>query len=132
MAMTITEKILARHAGRSAARAGENVWVEVDVLMSNDVIAPQMIGVFEQHFGRDGRVWDTDKVVMIPDHYVFTAEEKAHRNIDIMRDFVARKNIRHYYDTDFMPAGFEGMVTAYSDPAAAPTGPSCWARASCG
>ncbi|KPK85708.1 MAG: 3-isopropylmalate dehydratase [Phycisphaerae bacterium SM23_33] len=117
MGMTITEKILARHAGRSAVAAGENVWVDVDVLMSNDVIAPQMIGIFEEHFGRDARVWDADKVVMIPDHYVFTADGKAHRNIDIMRDFVARKGIRHYYDADFMPTGFEGMVTGYADPA---------------
>ncbi len=116
MGMTITEKILAKHAGRRAVAPGENVWVDVDVLMSNDVIAPQMIGVFDENFGPEAAVWDADKVVMIPDHYVFTADRKAHRNIDIMRDFVARKGIRHYYDTDFMPAGFEGMPTAYGDP----------------
>jgi len=116
MGMTITEKILAAHAGRHAVAPGENVWCDVDVLMSNDVIAPQMIGVFEEQFGKDAAVWDPDKVVMIPDHYVFTADAKAHRNIEIMRDFVRRKGIRHYYDTDFLPAGFEGMTPAYCDP----------------
>jgi len=118
MAMTTTEKILAAHAGRSAVAPGENVWCRVDVLMSNDVIAPQMIGLFEQHFGRDAGVWDPDKVVLIPDHYVFTADPKAHRNIDIMRDFATRQGVRHYYDTDFMPPGFEGMPPPYADPTA--------------
>ena len=51
MGMTITEKILAAHAGRDAVSPGENIWCNVDVLMSNDVIAPQMIGVFEEEFG---------------------------------------------------------------------------------
>jgi 3-isopropylmalate/(R)-2-methylmalate dehydratase large subunit len=116
MGMTITEKILAAHAGKASVRPGDNVWCNVDVLMSNDVIAPQMIGVFEQEFGRETPVWDTDRVVMIPDHYVFTADRKAHRNIDIMRDFVKRKHLRHYYDTDFLPSDFAGMTPAYCDP----------------
>ena len=116
MGMTITEKILATHAGLEKVSPGQNVWVDVDVLMSNDIIAPQMIGVFEEHFGRDAKIWDTDKVVMIPDHYIFTADEKAHRNIEIMRDFVKRQHIGHYYDTDFIPPGFEGMPPPYSDP----------------
>ncbi len=117
MPMTITEKILAAHAGREKVAPGESIWCGVDVLMSNDVIAPQMIGVFEKHFGRDAKVWDPEKVVMIPDHYIFTADPKAHRNVDIMREFVRRKGIRHYYDTDFMPPGFEGMPPPYGDPA---------------
>jgi len=116
MGMTITEKILAAHSGGAAVSPGENVWCEVDVLMSNDVIAPQMIGVFEEQFGREAAVWDAERVVLIPDHYIFTADAKAHRNIDIMRDFVKRKGIRHYYDTDFMPPGFEGLPQPYRDP----------------
>ena len=118
MGMTITEKILARHAGRPSVAPGENVWVDVDVLMSNDVIAPQMIGVFEENFGAGAPVWDAGKVVMIPDHYIFTADAKAHRNVDIMREFVAAKGIRHYYDADFLPAGLEGMPQPYADPTA--------------
>ncbi len=116
MGMTITEKILASHAGRETVAPGENIWCDVDVLMSNDVIAPQMIGVFEEQFGTNAVVWDAEKVVMIPDHYIFTADQKAHRNIDIMRDFVKRKGLKHYYDTDFMPPGFEGLPQPYCDP----------------
>ena len=120
MGMTITEKILAGHAGRAEVGPGENIWCDVDVLMSNDVIAPQMIGVFAEQFGRDGQVWDAEKVVMIPDHYIFTADPKAHRNIDIMRDFVRRKGLKHYYDADFIPPGHEGMPAAYTDPLQTP------------
>ncbi|MBI3945240.1 MAG: 3-isopropylmalate dehydratase large subunit [Armatimonadetes bacterium] len=98
MAMTMTEKILARAANRDAVRAGENVWVDVDVLLTHDVCGPGTIGVFYENFGRDAKVWDPDKVVIIPDHYIFTADAKARRNVDILREFVAEQGIRHYYD----------------------------------
>lgn len=98
MSMTITEKILARHAGRSEVKAGENIWVDVDVLMTHDVCGPGTIGVFKEHFGKNARVWDRHKVVIIPDHYIFTADEKAHRNVDILRDFAKEQNLPYYYD----------------------------------
>ena len=52
MPMTLTEKILARHAGRESVAPGDNIWVDVDVLMTHDVCGPGTIGVFHQHFGR--------------------------------------------------------------------------------
>src|SRR5437763_8035951 len=55
--MTLTEKILARHAGRDHVQPGDNVWIDVDVLMTHDVCGPGTIGVFKQHFGKDARVW---------------------------------------------------------------------------
>ena len=114
MTMTMTEKILARHSGRTSVGPGENVWVDVDILMTHDVCGPGTIGVFEQHFGPDARVFDPDKVVIIPDHYIFTADKMAHRNIDILRKFVTKHSIRYYYDPDFL-AG-DGMPTPYDDP----------------
>ena len=90
--MTMTEKILARHAGRDAVQPGENIWVDVDVLMTHDVCGPGTIGVFKQHFGKDAKVWDRDKVVIIPDHYIFTADEMANRNVDTLRQFVAEQH----------------------------------------
>ena len=98
MAMTMTEKILARAAGREAVRAGENVWVNVDVLLTHDVCGPGTIGVFQEHFGKDARVWDKEKVVIIPDHYIFTADAKARRNVEILREFVAAQGIPNFYD----------------------------------
>jgi len=116
MAMTITEKILAAHAGRSAVSPGENVWVDVDVLMTHDVCGPGTIGVFREEFGPGAKVFDPAKIVIIPDHYIFTADPKAHRNIEILREFVRQQGIRHYYDPDFLRPGEPGIPPAYADP----------------
>lgn len=95
---TMTEKILARAAGRDAAAPGDNIWVNVDVLMTHDVCGPGTIGIFKQHFGQNAKVWDRDKVVLIPDHYIFTADAMANRNVDVLRHFAAEQNIQYFYD----------------------------------
>jgi 3-isopropylmalate/(R)-2-methylmalate dehydratase large subunit len=96
--MTLTEKILARAAGRDHVRPGENIWINIDVLMTHDVCGPGTIGIFHQHFGRDAKVWDRDKVVIIPDHYIFTADKMANRNVDVLRQFAAEQELRYFYD----------------------------------
>ncbi|MBN1670452.1 MAG: 3-isopropylmalate dehydratase large subunit [Kiritimatiellae bacterium] len=98
MSMTITEKILARAAGKRQVQPEENIWVSTDILLTHDVCGPGTIGVFQREFGREAKVWDPDKVVIIPDHYIFTQDEKARRNIDILREFVAEQGLAHYYD----------------------------------
>jgi 3-isopropylmalate/(R)-2-methylmalate dehydratase large subunit len=98
MSATITEKILARAAGVAKVSPGDNIWVNADILLTHDVCGPGTIGVFQREFGKGTRVWDREKVVIIPDHYIFTADEKAHRNVDILRVFVKEQAIPHYYD----------------------------------
>ncbi|MCA9482278.1 MAG: 3-isopropylmalate dehydratase large subunit [Nitrospina sp.] len=98
MAMTITEKILARHAGKTSARPGDNIWVDVDVLMTHDVCGPGAISIFKKHFGQNAKVWDREKLVIIPDHYIFTEDPHALRNVDILRDFVKEQDLPYYYD----------------------------------
>eukprot|EP00850_Spirogloea_muscicola_P019499 SM000192S04894 [mRNA] locus=s192:31043:36016:+ [translate_table: standard] len=96
--MTMTEKILAKAAGKSKVSPGDNVWVNADVLMTHDVCGPGTIGIFQKEFGRDAKVWDPEKIVIIPDHYIFTADERANRNVDILREFAAEQNIKYFYD----------------------------------
>jgi homoaconitate hydratase family protein len=96
--MTITEKILARAAGVESVKPGENVWVNVDILLTHDVCGPGTIGIFKREFGESAKVFDREGVVIIPDHYIFTADEKAHRNVDILRDFVKEQNLPYFYD----------------------------------
>ena len=67
-ALTLTEKILARHSGRDRVTPGDNIWIDVDVLMTHDVCGPGTIGIFKREFGKKARVWDRDRVVLIPDH----------------------------------------------------------------
>jgi 3-isopropylmalate/(R)-2-methylmalate dehydratase large subunit len=96
--MTLTEKILAAHSGRAAVEPGDNVWVDVDVLMTHDVCGPGTIGIFKKHFGADAKVWDREKVVIIPDHYIFTADKMANRNVEVLRQFVAEQGLKYFYD----------------------------------
>src|SRR5439155_22194054 len=103
--MTLTEKILARAAGKGRVAAGDNVWVKADVLMTHDVCGPGTIGVFKREFGKDAKVWDAKKVVVIPDHYIFTSDSKSNRNVDILRDFVREQNIPYFYDVIDDPNG---------------------------
>ena len=98
MGMTLTEKILARAASRTVVEPGENIWVNVDVLMTHDVCGPGTIGVFKREFGADAKVWDSEKIVLIPDHYIFTADERANRNVDILREFAKEQSIKYFYD----------------------------------
>lgn len=98
MGMTLTEKILARASGRSVLEPGENIWVNVDLLMTHDVCGPGTIGVFKREFGSDAKVWDSEKIVLIPDHYIFTADQRANRNVDILRDFALEQGIKYFYD----------------------------------
>jgi 3-isopropylmalate/(R)-2-methylmalate dehydratase large subunit len=96
--MTLTEKILARASGRSRVSPGDNLWVNVDVLLTHDVCGPGTIGVFHREFGRDAKVWDKQKIVIIPDHYIFTADSLSNRNVDILRDFVKEQDLPYFYD----------------------------------
>jgi 3-isopropylmalate/(R)-2-methylmalate dehydratase large subunit len=117
--MTMTEKILAAHAidGRKEVSPGDNVWVTCDVLMTHDVCGPGTIGIFKKEFGPDAKVWDNTRIPIIPDHYIFTAEEKCHRNIQTLRDFVKEQNIKYYYDPDFLDTDeASGMPNPYRDP----------------
>ncbi len=98
MGMTITEKILSSHSGGKPVKPGDNIWVDVDVLMTHDVCGPGTIGIFKDQFGQDARVWDREKVVIIPDHFIFTSDQKANRNIDIIREFSADQALPYYYD----------------------------------
>jgi len=103
--MTLTEKLLARASGKPHVRPGDNVWVNVDVLMTHDVCGPGTIGVFKREFGRSAKIWDRQKVVIIPDHYIFTADSLSNRNVDILREFVKEQGIPYFYDVIDDPDG---------------------------
>jgi len=98
MGMTITEKILAKSSGKKSVKPGDNIWLNVDVLMTHDVCGPPTIGIWKNEFGKDATVWDKDKLVIFPDHYIFTANKHANRNVDILRNFAEEYSIDNYYD----------------------------------
>lgn len=96
--MTITEKILARAADKTSVKPGDNVWIKADILLTHDICGPGTIGIFQREFGRAAKVWDREKVVILPDHYIFTDDEKAKRNVEILRQFAKEQDLPYYYD----------------------------------
>ncbi len=83
--MTMTEKILANHSENASVKPGDNIWTRVDKLMTHDVCGPGTFGIFQKEFGPNAQVWDNERVVIIPDHYIFTSDARANRNVDILR-----------------------------------------------
>jgi 3-isopropylmalate/(R)-2-methylmalate dehydratase large subunit len=98
MKATITEKILARASGQPVVTPGDNIWVETDILLTHDVCGPGTIGVFQREFGAGARVWDPERIAIIPDHYIYTADTKAHRNVDTLRAFARDQKLPHFFD----------------------------------
>jgi 3-isopropylmalate/(R)-2-methylmalate dehydratase large subunit len=103
--MTLTEKILARASGRNRVDAGDNVWANADILLTHDVCGPGSIGVFKREFGQDAKVWDPTKIVIIPDHYIFTADRLSNRNVDVLREFAKEQKLPYFYDVIDDPNG---------------------------
>ncbi len=98
MSMTITEKILAKSAGRTEVKPGKNIWLNVDTLMTHDVCGPPTIQIWKDEFGQNAKIWDKEKLVIFPDHYIFTADEHANRNVRILREFSQKEQLPNYYD----------------------------------
>ena len=98
MGMTITEKIMAKSSGKEKVSPGESVWLKVDVLMTHDVCGPPMMKIWQDEFGSKAKIWDKDKFVIFPDHYIFTANVHANRNVQILRDFAKEFDLPNYYD----------------------------------
>lgn len=100
MGMTISQKILAYHAGKKQVEAGELINCQVDVILGNDVTAPVAIS----EFGRLGldKVYDPDSIVLVPDHFVPNKDIKSAEQAKVVRDFARRFGIKHYFDVGQM------------------------------
>ncbi len=95
MGMTITEKILAVHAGREEVRPGEFIEAAVDLVLGNDITAPIAIQEFRE-LGVD--VFDTEKIALIPDHFTPNKDIQSAEQVKILRDFAREYGILHFYD----------------------------------
>jgi 3-isopropylmalate/(R)-2-methylmalate dehydratase large subunit len=98
--MTITEKILAAHAGLDEVTPGQLINCKLDLVLANDVTAPIAIREFAKT--GVGSVWDPTKVAMVPDHYTPNKDIKSAEQAKIMRDFVRAQGISHYYEIGCM------------------------------
>lgn len=115
MGMTMTQKILAAHAGLDSVKAGQLIDAKLDMVLGNDITSPVAIKEFEKH--RFGSVFDTSKIAMVMDHFAPNKDIKAAQQCKACRTFAQRFDIEHFYDVGEM--GIEhallpekGMVAA--------------------
>ena len=95
MGMTMTQKILARHAGVPAVKAGDLITCKVDRVLANDITAPPAIKEFEK-IGKP--VFDKNKIALIPDHFTPNKDIKSAGLAKIVRDFARKHDIKFYYE----------------------------------
>jgi 3-isopropylmalate/(R)-2-methylmalate dehydratase large subunit len=100
MAMTISEKILAKHAGLASVKPGDLIQAKLDVVLGNDITAPVAINEFKK-LGVD-KVYAPDRIALIPDHFTPNKDIKSAEQVKILREFAAKMGIQHFYDVGEM------------------------------
>ncbi len=100
MGMTITEKILARHAGLDNVEPGQLINAKLDVVLGNDITAPVAIREFEK-LGMD-QVFDKKRVVLVPDHFIPNKDIQSAEQALAMRTFAKKHGIVNYFEVGRM------------------------------
>jgi len=93
---TITEKILAAHAGKEFVEPGELVLAKVDIALGNDITAPLAIKVFREVGAQ--KVFDRERVVMVADHFAPNKDIASAIQVQIVRQFAREQDLLHYYE----------------------------------
>ena len=93
--MTMTEKILAKHAGLDSVTAGQLIFCQLDMVLANDVTAPPAIKEFEK-IGRP--VFDNTKIALVPDHFTPNKDIKAAGLAKTVREFAKKHQIKNYFE----------------------------------
>ena len=96
MSMTMTQKILAAHAGKKEVHAGELVMAKLDLVLGNDITTPVAVGEFPK-FGRE-KVFDKTKIALVPDHFTPNKDIKAAAQCACMRAFAKSQEIKNYFE----------------------------------
>ena len=100
MAMTMTQKILAKHAGLESVRSGQLIEAELDMILGNDITSPVAINEFEK-LGLDN-VFHRDKISIVPDHFTPNKDIKAAEQCKLVREVVKNKKISNYFEVGQM------------------------------
>ncbi|MBP0977076.1 MAG: 3-isopropylmalate dehydratase large subunit [Oscillospiraceae bacterium] len=100
MGMTMTQKILAAHAGLDKVESGELIMVDLDLVLGNDITSPVAIKEFNKLGKKD--VFDKDKVTMVMDHFAPNKDIKAADQCKMCREFCGEKSITNFFDVGQM------------------------------
>lgn len=100
MGMTMTQKILAAHAGLESVEAGQLIEADLDLVLGNDITSPVAIKEMEK-MKVDG-VFDKDKIALVPDHFVPNKDIKSAEHCKCVREFAYRNEITNYFEVGQM------------------------------
>ncbi len=100
MGYTIAEKILLAHSGRKNIKPGEFIQANVDVALANDITAPLAISEFKKSGFK--RVFNKNKVVLVPDHFAPAKDLKSANQCRVLADFAREQGIRNYFEVGRM------------------------------
>ena len=95
MGMTMTQKILAAHAGLDHVEAGQLIMAKLDIVMANDITGPMALPIFRQ---MADKVFDKDKVVLVPDHFTPNKDIKSAENSKAIREFAKDQGLSWYFE----------------------------------
>ncbi len=100
MGMTITEKIMAAHAGLASVKPDELIMAKLDIVLGNDITSPVAINEFEK--AGFEKVFDNEKIALVMDHFVPCKDIKSAMQVKQVREFSKKHSIKHYYDVGKM------------------------------
>ena len=100
MGMTMTQKILAAHAGLSEVKAGQLIEANLDLVLGNDITSP--VAINEMKKMDNQTVFDKDKIALVMDHFIPNKDIKSAENCKCCRDFAGEHKITNYFDVGEM------------------------------
>ncbi len=100
MAMTMTQKILAAHAGLDEVKAGQLIMADVDLVLGNDITTPVAVNEFRKN-GFE-QVFDKQKIAIVPDHFTPNKDIKAAEQCKFIREFAYEQEIENYFEVGEM------------------------------
>lgn len=100
MGMTMTQKILAAHAGLTSVKAGQLIEADLDLVLGNDITSP--VAIHEMEKMKVDGVFDKDKIALVPDHFVPNKDIKSAEHCKCVREFARRNKITNYFEVGQM------------------------------
>jgi len=100
MGMTMTQKILAAHAGLSEVKAGQLIEADLDLVLGNDITSP--VAIHEMEKMKVNGVFDKDKIALVPDHFVPNKDIKSAEHCKCVRQFAKKNEITNYFEVGEM------------------------------
>ncbi len=100
MGMTMTQKILAAHAGLASVQAGQLIEADLDLVLGNDITSP--VAIHEMEKMQTEGVFDKDKIALVLDHFVPNKDIKSAQHCKCVREFACKHEITNYFDVGEM------------------------------